>query len=142
MAALDVGEAYTGVAISDPGATLARPLEAVPAERLDDYLRDLFAVDAVTEIVVGVPKTLGGEVGYQARRVLERVAALEGSFPEVRFVRWDERLTTRVARAALEGSKGGGRKRRRGGKERVDHFAAAAMLQEYLDRRGPVAASR
>lgn len=136
-----MGEAYTGVAISDSGATLARPLEAVPAERLDEYLRDLFAVDAVAEIVVGVPKTLGGEVGFQARRVLERVAALEGSFPEVRFVRWDERLTTRVARAALEGSKRGGHKRRRGGKERVDHFAAAAMLQEYLDRRGPVAAS-
>ena len=140
MAALDVGEAYTGVAISDSGATLARPLEAVPAERLDEYLRDLLAVDAVAEIVVGVPKTLGGEVGFQARRVLERVAALEGSFPEVRFVRWDERLTTRVARAAVKGSRKG--ERRRGGKVRVDHFAAAAMLQEYLDRRRPVAASR
>lgn len=141
MAALDVGEAYTGVAISDSGAALARPLEAVPAEQLDEYLRDLFAVDAVAEVVVGVPKTLGGEVGFQARRVLERVAALEGSFPDVRFVRWDERLTTRVARAAVKGSKKGGR-RRGGGKERVDHFAAAAMLQEYLDRRRPVAASR
>lgn len=142
MASLDIGEAYTGVAISDPGATLARPLEAVPAQRLDAYLRDLFAVEAVAEIVVGVPKTLGGEVGFQARRVLEKVEALEEAFPGVRFVRWDERLTTRVARAAMEGSKKGGRKRRRGGKERVDHLAAAAMLQEYLDRRGAVATPR
>lgn len=142
MAALDVGEAYTGVAISDPGATLARPLEAVPAASLDEYLRDLFAIDDVAEIVVGVPKTLGGEVGFQARRVLEKIEALEGSFPGVRFVQWDERLTTRVARTAMESSKKGGRKRRRGGKERVDHLAAAAMLQEYLDRRKPFAASR
>ena len=142
MASLDIGEAYTGVAISDPGATLARPLEAVPAQRLDAYLRDLFAVEAVAEIVVGVPKTLGGEVGFQARRVLEKVEALEEAFPGVCFVRWDERLTTRVARAAMEGSKKGGRKRRRGGKERVDHLAAAAMLQEYLDRRGAVATPR
>lgn len=142
MAALDVGEAYTGVAISDPGATLARPLEAVPAGRLDEYLRDLLAVDAVTEIVVGVPKTLGGEVGFQAIRVLERVEALEATFPGVRFVRWDERLTTRVARVWMEGSKKSGRKRRRGGKERVDHLAAAAMLQEYLDRREAVAPPR
>lgn len=138
-----MGEAYTGVAISDPGATLARPLEAVPAGRLDEYLRGLFAVDAVAEIVVGVPKTLGGEIGFQARRVLQRIEALEGAFPGVRFVQWDERLSTRVARTAMESSKnGGGRKRRRVGKERVDHLAAAAMLQEYLDRRRPVAASR
>jgi putative Holliday junction resolvase len=142
VAALDIGEAYTGVAISDPGATLARPLEAVPAERLDEYLREMFASEAVAEIVVGVPRTLGGEVGFQARRVLEKIEALEEAFPGVRFVRWDERLTTRVARARMEGSKRGGRKRRRGGKERVDHLAAAAMLQEYLDRRGAVAASR
>lgn len=140
MAALDIGEAYTGVAISDPGGTLARPLEAVPAGRLDEYLRELFAVEAVGELVFGVPKTLGGEVGFQARRVLEKVEALKGVFPGVLFVPWDERLTTRVARAAMQGSKKGGR--RRGGKERVDHFAAAAMLQEYLDRRGAVGAPR
>lgn len=89
-----------------------------------------------------MPKTLGGEVGFQARRVLEKVEALERAFSGVRFIRWDERLTTRVARAAVEGSKRGGRKQRRGGKERVDHLAAAAMLQEYLDRRGPLASSR
>ena len=92
--------------------------------------------------MVGVPKTLGGEVGFQARRVLERAKELEESFPGVRFVEWDERLTTRVARATIEGKGKGGRKRRRGNKERVDHLAAAALLQEYLDRRGTVAAPR
>ena len=138
MAALDIGEAYTGVAISDPGATLARPLEAVPAQGLDEYLRGLLAAEGVAEIVVGVPKTLGGEVGFQARRVMQRVEALEEAFPGTRFVPWDERLTTRVARAAV----GGGKKGRRRRKERVDHYAAAAMLQEYLDRRGAFAAPR
>ena len=88
-----------------------------------------------------MPKTLSGEVGFQAGRVLERARELEGAFPGVRFVEWDERFTTRVARATMGPGKGG-RKRRRGGKERVDHLAAAAMLQEYLDRRGAVAASR
>ena len=101
----------------------------------------MFAEGDVGEVVVGVPRTMGGEVGFQARRVLERARVLEEVFPGARFVEWDERLTTRVARATLEGSKKGGRKRRRGGKERVDHLAAAAMLQEYLDRRGKVAAS-
>ena len=118
-------------------------MEAVPSGRLDEYLRELFVDGAVLEVVVGVPKTLGGEIGFQALRVLERARALEALFPEMRFDHWDERLTTRVARATIQGpKKGGGRKRRRGGKERVDHFAAAAMLQEYLDRRGTFAASR
>jgi len=54
---------------------------------------------------------------------------LRREFPDVRFVEWDERLTTRVAAA------GGGGKRK-GKRVRVDHLAAAGMLQEYLARRG------
>ena len=131
------------MAISDPGATLARPLEAVSSERIDGYLRELFVDEAVSEVVFGIPKTLGGEIGFQAQRVLKRAKALEELFPGVRFVEWDERFTTRVARTTMEGpGKGGRKKRRSGGKERVDHLAAAAMLQEYLDRRGNFAASR
>ena len=85
----------------------------------------------VSEIVVGVPRTLPGEVGFQARKVLDRLDALKNELPGVRFVEWDERLTTRLAVA---------HKRSRGGKQRdkagrVDHLAAARMLQEYLGSR-------
>jgi putative Holliday junction resolvase len=107
-----------------------------------EYLETLLAQEGITEIVVGVPKTLGGEVGFQAKRVLDKLAILRAEFPAVRFVEWDERLTTRLARSSLGQSRTGPRKRgpagqRRGGaKEWVDHLAAAGMLQEYLDRRG------
>lgn len=131
VAALDLGEAYTGVALSDPGGVLASPLEVVPADRLTGYLRGLFDEQAVFEAVVGVPKTLNGEIGFQARRVLDTLDALREEFPEVRFVPWDERFSTRVARSA---AKSGAKRGRRRTKERVDHLAAAAMLQEYLDR--------
>ncbi len=77
----------------------------------------------VYEVVVGVPRTLGGEVGFQARKVLSRLDALKTEFPGVRFVKWDERFTTRLAAS---------RGRRKG---RVDHLAAARMLQEYLEAR-------
>jgi putative pre-16S rRNA nuclease len=83
----------------------------------------------VREVVVGMPKTLAGEIGPQARKVLDTLAGLRREFPGVRFVEWDERLTTRVAAA------GGGGKRK-GKRVRVDHLAAAGMLQEYLARRG------
>lgn len=115
----------TGVAISDPEGVIASPLEVIPSGDLSGYLSRLVDEEGVYEVVVGVPKTLGGEIGFQARKVLARLDALKTEFPGVRFVEWDERFTTRLA-----GSRG-----RTKGTMRVDHLAAAAMLQEYLRAR-------
>ena len=116
------------MALSDPGRVLATPLEVVPSANLTGYLARLFEEHGVREVVVGMPKTLAGEIGPQARKVLDTLAGLRREFPDVRFVEWDERLTTRVAVA------GAGKKK--GKRVRVDHLAAAGMLQEYLARRG------
>ena len=126
--ALDPGTVRTGVALSDPGRVLATPLEVVPTAELTGYLTRLFEREDVREVVVGMPKTLAGEVGPQARRVLDTLAGLRREFPDVRFVEWDERLTTRVAAGAVA--------KKKGKRVRVDHLAAAGMLQEYLARRG------
>lgn len=139
IAALDLGEVRTGVAISDVGTTLARPLEVVPSVRLDEYLNEVLQREGITEVVVGVPKTLGGEIGFQARRVLERVEALKARFPEVRFIERDERFTTKLAVAGVVAGTGSGKKKRgrnrERNRERVDHLAAARLLQEHLDSR-------
>ena len=115
----------TGVAVSDPGGVIASPLEVIPSGDLADYLRRLVDEEGVYEVVVGVPRTLGGEIGFQARKVLSRLDTLRKEFPGVRFVEWDERFTTRLA-----GSRG-----TKKGTVRVDHLAAARMLQEYLGAR-------
>ncbi len=136
----------TGVAISDPGGVLARPLEVVSSEQLAGYLETLLADEGISKILVGVPKTLSGDTGFQAKRVLDKLDALKDEFPAVRFVEWDERLTTRVARSSpgvsCTGSRKGGRRKGKETGERVDHIAAAVMLQEYLDRRGTFEATR
>ena len=103
----------------------------VPSGELSDYLRRLVDEESINEVVVGVPRTLGGEVGFQARKVLDTLDALRTEFPGVRFVEWDERLTTRLAVAGSRGTRG-----RRKEALRVDHLAAARMLQEYLEARG------
>jgi putative Holliday junction resolvase len=123
------------VAVSDSGGLIARPLEVVPTIDLTNFLRRLVREEDVSEVLVGVPKTMGGEVGFQARRVLDTLGALREQFPGVRFVEWDERLTTRIA---ITGAKASGRKTggRKGETRRVDHLAAARMLQEYLGTRG------
>ncbi len=83
--------------------------------------------------MVGVPKTLRGDLGFQARKVLVRLDGLRAELPGVRFVEWDERLTTRLA-----GAEPRLRRRGRGAKRagRLDHLAAARMLQEYLRSEG------
>jgi putative Holliday junction resolvase len=120
----------TGIAVSDPDQIVASPLQVVPSEDLLGALRRLVDEEGVSEVVVGVPKTLKGEVGFQASKVLARLDALRGELPGVRFVAWDERLTTRIA---VAGAKARGTKKSGG---RVDHLAAARMLQEYLESRG------
>ena len=106
---------------------IANPLEVVPSENLPAYLRRLVDERDVREVVVGVPRTLGGEVGFQARRILATLDGLKRDFPGVRFLEWDERFTTRIAAA---GSRRGSGKNK---PVRLDHLAAARMLQEYLD---------
>jgi putative holliday junction resolvase len=124
-----VGDVRTGVAISDPGRVIASPLQVVPSGDLPSYLRQLVDEQDVREVVVGVPRTLGGEVGFQARRILATLDVLKRDFPGVRFVEWDERLTTRIAAAGSRSKRGSTKKK----PVRVDHLAAARMLQEYLE---------
>lgn len=122
------------MALSDAGRSLATPLEVVPSAQIGDYLAALVRSEDVTEVVIGVPKTMKGEIGFQARRILGTLSDLKDRIPEVEFVEWDERLTTRIAAPPVEG---GGRRRRKNKRSggRVDHLAAARMLQEYLQFR-------
>ena len=103
----------------------------VPSGDLSEYLHRLVDEEGISEVVVGVPRTLGGEVGFQAHKVLDTLDALKREFTGVRFVEWDERLTTRLAVAGRKKTRG-----KRKGTVRVDHLAAARMLQEYLETRG------
>jgi putative Holliday junction resolvase len=96
----------------------------VPSGEISSYLQKLVDEHDVREVVVGVPKTLGGEVGFQARRILATLDDLRRELPETRFVEWDERLTTRIAAGSRRGKKK---------PARLDHLAAAGMLQEYLE---------
>jgi putative transcription antitermination factor YqgF len=70
VVALDYGFARTGVAVSDPTGTIARPLGVVERaaseaglERVAEIVRD----EGAQRVVVGLPLTLRGEHGAQAR---------------------------------------------------------------------------
>jgi putative Holliday junction resolvase len=117
--ALDYGAARTGVAVSDPTGTLARPLCVVERAGSDEGLKrlaDLVAAEGPERVVVGLPLTLRGEHGEQARETEQFAEALEAAIA-VPVERFDERFTT-----ALAGE---------GGDD--DARAAAHLLTSYLE---------
>lgn len=97
--ALDFGAARTGVAVSDPTGTLARPLGVVERAGTDaglDRLAELVRSEEAERVVVGLPLTLKGERGEQALTTEEFVAALRMRL-DVPVETFDERFTTDLA---------------------------------------------
>jgi putative pre-16S rRNA nuclease len=99
IVALDFGRARTGVAVSDPTGTLARPLGVVERAATEDGLARLTALiaeEGAERVVVGLPLTLRGEQGEQARETQSFVEAL-AAVVDIPVVTFDERFTTAMA---------------------------------------------
>jgi len=96
---LDYGSARTGVAVSDPTGTVARPVGVVSRvnERKGfDELVALVREEQPELVVVGMPLTLRGEEGEQARETTAFVERLRAAV-ETRVDIWDERFTSVLA---------------------------------------------
>jgi len=133
--ALDVGERHTGVAVSDPTETIARPLETIHHTTKDQMVRAV--AELVREhdagcLVVGRPLSLDGTVGPQARRVDGYAEALEEAL-DVPVVGWDERFSTARAGEVLLQTRSEKARRRARSDGELDAIAAAVILQGYLD---------
>jgi putative Holliday junction resolvase len=133
---IDFGRRRIGLAISDPSATLARPLATLEAGE-DPIARVLAEItrlagedEGLEAIVVGHPRHLDGTPSEETARVEAFVAALRQRTP-LSVVEVDERLTSREAESRLALRERDWRKR----KARLDAAAAAVILQDYLDDR-------
>jgi putative Holliday junction resolvase len=119
--ALDYGRARTGVAVSDPTGAIARPLCVVEGATAEAGLQRLAALideHEVERVVVGLPLTLRGERGEQARETEAFVEALARQ-TAVPIVTFDERFTTDLAEQTPAGAP-------------EDARAAAHLLSSYL----------
>jgi putative Holliday junction resolvase len=137
--ALDVGERRVGVAISDPTATIARPLETLERGSREEHfcaVARLVREHAVERVVVGRPLSLDGTVGPQARRVDRYTEALAEHL-EVPVTPWDERYSTARADEILRATRSEKAKRRARSNGEIDAIAAAVILQSYLDSEYP-----
>ena len=124
--ALDYGSARTGVAVSDPTGTVARPLgvvERAGAERGLAEVARLAHEEDVERVVVGLPLTMRGARGEQAAETERFVEALRGVL-DVPVELYDERFTTDLAQ-------------RTAGAAPEDALAAAHLLSGWLERWSP-----
>ena len=133
---LDVGSRRIGVAVSDPLGFTAQPWDVQETSPTDPdaaavALAALAARLDVTCVVAGLPLDQRGEVGRQARRVLDFLDRLRAHV-SVPVETWDERYSTAAAERAL--LVGGVRRARR--RQVRDQVAACLILQSWLDARG------
>jgi putative Holliday junction resolvase len=132
VAALDVGDARIGVAVSDDLGLTVRGIGVVQRRggKHDlDAIARLIAAHEVSRIVVGLPLNMDGTEGKQAARARAFGERLRGHLGlPIEF--WDERLTTFEAEEQLR-SRGVRPARRR---DLVDQVAAEVILRSYLER--------
>ena len=99
IVAVDYGSARTGVAVSDPTGTLARPIGVIEGAGTEvglEGLVELIASEGAERVVVGMPLTLRGEIGEQARETERFVDQLREAV-DVPVEGFDERFTTDLA---------------------------------------------
>jgi putative holliday junction resolvase len=121
--ALDYGSARTGVAVSDPTGTLARPVGVVEQASAEPGLTELARLvreEGVERVVVGLPLTMQGAHGKQAAETEHFAEALRGVL-DVPVELFDERFTTDLAQ-------------RTPGTAPEDALAASHLLSSWLER--------
>lgn len=131
--ALDLGDAWIGIAVSDFLKITAKPLKTVGVAQLDEALPAILKQESINTVVVGLPLTVGSgtdsdqtkKIRLEAKR-LESVMQAKG-FENLHWVLWDERLSSKRAAALTKGPQTKEEKL-------MGHAKAAAfVLQNYLD---------
>lgn len=123
---LDIGDKRIGVAISDELEIISTPLEIFNNDKkVKEKLQKLINEYKIKKIVVGIPYTLKGEVGIQAKKVINFVEDIVMSAGiEVDYI--DERYTTKIPLKLLE---------KNSKSKIIDKFSASIILKDYLDSR-------
>lgn len=131
--ALDIGCVRCGIAVSDPAGAVATPVCVLPTSEvlahavsfrrvLEDWEPDM--------IVAGLPLSLSGAQGEQAKRIKSQAVQIaEQAGLPLEYT--DERLSSREAKRFMR--EAGATERSMRGK--VDSIAASIFLQAWLDKR-------
>ena len=128
---IDYGDVRVGLALSDELKIISSPFKTVRNEGIDkvvELIKEEVLKNDVDTIVIGVPKSLQGDVTEQTRKVLLFIDKLRNSV-DVPVEEVDERFSSveAVRVVHLKGKKAGH------SKDEVNKIAASIILQTYLD---------
>ncbi len=123
--ALDLGDQWVGIALTDVSRVFARPYKTVSVQELNSFLAKTIVDEQVDLIVVGYPKTMKGGESEQTRKIVAYKEKLEEAFPNVEFLLWDERLSSQRAQTLAT-------RKTREEKLRSHALAAAFILDSYV----------
>lgn len=130
---LDIGKKRIGVAGCDGTGLIAAGLttiEHTSFPHLVDELQRIVKQRQVQILVVGLPYTMGGDVGFQARQV-QKLARRLAKILNLPLEYVDERLTSYQAEELLRAEHLSPSRN----KGLIDRKAAALILQQWLDQR-------
>ncbi|MBS1584779.1 MAG: Holliday junction resolvase RuvX [Bacteroidetes bacterium] len=131
--ALDYGKKRAGIAVTDPLQIIATGLETVDTNELIGYLKRYMAAEPVEKVLIGYPLNMDDSPTDATPLVEKFIGKFKNVFPNLPIEKWDERLSSKMASAAISGM--GLKKKDREKKELVDTVSAVIMLQEYLESR-------
>jgi len=118
---IDYGTKRIGLAVSDETKTFARELTILSPKEFWQKIRQIIDEHQITQIVLGWPFSLKGEMTEKTKEAEEFKEKLE-KFVEIKIEIMDERFTTSMA------------KKMPGGRRNVDSLAAQILLQGWLDK--------
>ena len=130
---LDVGKKRMGVAGCDGTGLIATGLTTIYRTSFSEDIRqlqDIIEEREVEILIIGMPYTLDGSIGFQAKQV-QKFADKIARILQLPIEYVDERLTSVEAEATLKASK----KFSTRNKGAIDRQAAAIILQQWLDMR-------
>lgn len=136
---LDVGSKTVGVAVSDLLGWTAQGVEIIPINEDEavfglDRVAELVQQYDVVGFVLGLPKNMNNTLGPRVEASQAYGKMLEEKF-NLPIDYQDERLTTVQAERMLVEQADTSRSKR---KKVIDKLAAGLILQNYLDRKGPL----
>lgn len=129
--AIDYGRKRCGIAVTDPLRIAANGLETQRTCDLLSFLKDYCERENVDLIIIGLPKTLGGEDSESAKYIEPFIRRLGREMPQMHIERFDERFTSTIAHRAM--IEGGLSRSRRQEKALADKTAAVIILTDWLE---------
>lgn len=131
---LDLGEKTIGLALSDPGLSVASPVSTIRRTKFTADAKELLKIAderQVGGLVIGLPLNMDGSEGPRCQSVRQFAANLL-KLKDLPVLFWDERLSTMAVEREMVAADLSRAKRAKV----VDQAAAAFILQGALDAMG------